>query len=135
MAGAQNQMPRGSDRADLDSRKLIDHDLRLLHVPPQQRLCHGVHLVVVGAVGELHAFLDEVVDPGRVVGVRQIHVAGMCDFPRNSLPPITDVNFLLSRMTGNTISLRNLGDARSAIPLSLLFTPFKSPARSPIDQV
>jgi hypothetical protein len=48
-----------SNRADLDQRSAIEHDLWLSHVPPQQRLSHGIDLVVVRAVGEGGALLDD----------------------------------------------------------------------------
>ncbi len=45
-------------------------------MPTQKRLGHGVHLIVVSAVRELNAFFDEIVHPGRVFRVGQVHVPG-----------------------------------------------------------
>jgi hypothetical protein len=42
---------------------MIDHDLLLSHVPTQERLRHRVNLVVMSAVGEGDAFLDQGVSP------------------------------------------------------------------------
>ncbi len=50
--------PEPSNRADL-VRLIQEDDLLLRHVPPQQGLGHRVNLVVVGAVRERRAFLDE----------------------------------------------------------------------------
>jgi hypothetical protein len=45
----------------------VDYLLARDHVPSQERLGHGVDLVVVRAVGEGGALLDEIADPRRIV--------------------------------------------------------------------
>jgi transcriptional regulator with XRE-family HTH domain len=47
---------RISERADLPRLTIRHHNLRLDRVPSQQRLAHGVHLVIMGAIGEGGAF-------------------------------------------------------------------------------
>lgn len=51
-----------SDRTDLIWRAVRDSRLPRNHVPAQKRPSHRIDLVVVGAVGECGALLDEVVN-------------------------------------------------------------------------
>ena len=46
-------------------------------VPPQQRWRHRVRLIVVRAVGEYHAFLEEVHHPRSNLGVGQKYIPGL----------------------------------------------------------
>src|SRR5690625_2568030 len=50
---------------------VVDLDEQLI-----QRLREGVHLVVVGAVGERGGFLDQVADPGGELWTREVDVLG-----------------------------------------------------------
>jgi len=59
-------------------------------VPTQERLGHRVDLIVVDAIRELRAFLDEVVHPGRIVRVGEVDPAsinGLTAAARATLPP------------------------------------------------
>jgi hypothetical protein len=61
-------------------------------MPAQQCLRHRVHLIVVRAVGKLHALFDEVIHPGRVRRMRQVNVpasiSGLMACARAIFPPL-----------------------------------------------
>ncbi len=65
-----------SDRADLDYVAQIERRLRRIQMPPQDRLGHGIDLVVMGAIWKCGALFDEIVDPWRVLRMGQIDVTG-----------------------------------------------------------
>ena len=50
----QNRPRRELNRTDLGQGPAVDDDLGLHHMPAQERLGHGVDLVVVSTVGELY---------------------------------------------------------------------------------
>jgi hypothetical protein len=55
-----------------------------------QRLRHGVHLIIVRTIRESRTFLDKVIDPRGNAGIRQINVSsfnlGTRSWARTSLP-------------------------------------------------